>query len=82
MLSRHRKTREWQRELKLEAESMKRQGWEQIKLNFPKKLKGATPASVHPSRNKPLNLSHKVTGATLGTLSKIWPSVKWVSTLG
>jgi hypothetical protein len=72
MLSRHRKTREWQKSLP---------NGDDLETDL-KKLKGATPASVHPSRNQPLNLSHKVTGATLGTISKIWPAVKWESTLG
>lgn len=72
MRSRHKKQRVW----------IKRIGdkWQELESEI-EKLKGATPASVHPSRIQTLTPYEKDKGATLGTLSNIWPSVNWQSTL-
>lgn len=38
-----------------------------------KKLKGATPGSVHPSEKQPFTPRQKGKGVSLGTLSNVWP---------
>lgn len=72
MVSQHRKQRQWRKEV----------GRGKRLFDEVEKGKGATVRAVHPSEKQPVNPSEKVTGATFGSLSKIWPSVKWISTLG
>lgn len=63
MPSRHRKQRKWRREIE---EKQRR-----------KKVEGATVGAVHPPGNQPFNPKSKGIGASFGTLSEVWPAVKW-----
>jgi len=62
MRSRHRKQRQWRKE---------------IDENAFKKGKGATVGAVHPSEKQTFNPSRKDKGVTLGKISNLWPPVKW-----
>jgi hypothetical protein len=59
MLSRHRKTREWQKQCNAMIDRL---------IATDEKLKGETVGAVHPSEIQPVSPYHRAQGVTLGII--------------